>query len=332
MKLQGGNFKGSFKGTLGNYTLYTRKGEQILRMKQTQVENPKTELQLMQRSIFKNATSQLKEIRDGIKKAYGAIDKNNEYSALMRQMLNSLEVKVPFLPKAGNYNVLLKNGDLNFKDEVLAQNYTNEGVNLFDVGETIRMYDRTKMGEPPEITEMYPFEILLNGKYTSDNQKADDVFYFGSDYVLPNLIDIRALNIDSITDTSTGNASYQTVNTFKTTISISNIVETNGIYLGAGKTRGFVSNLSQVGGIWSYVYSIHGSEINKILKNLNFTAIRFNGVDNSTYLNTFTMSYNFIISVPSSANKPAVQILKATCGNSTADLLYTYHSEGGHEG
>lgn len=104
-------FVGSAKGRVGNLVLYTRKGSQITRAYQSNVKNPKTGGQMLQRAKFANAVKfYQKAVQHFFKFAYQD-QKQTEtaFNAFMRHnvdracLLRMDEVNDPYFPAFGRW-------------------------------------------------------------------------------------------------------------------------------------------------------------------------------------------------------------------------------------
>lgn len=115
---KGNMFVGSAAGKVGNLVLYARKGEQITRAYQSQVTNPKTNSQMLQRAKFANAVKfYQKAVQHFFKFAYQD-KKSNEtvFNAFMRHnvgvscALRKDEVGDAYFPALGRW--VLSSGSL----------------------------------------------------------------------------------------------------------------------------------------------------------------------------------------------------------------------------
>lgn len=108
---KGNMFVSSAKGRVGNLVLYTRKGSQITRAYQSDVKNPRTNSQMLQRARFANAVKfYQKAVQHFFKFAYQD-QKQNEtaFNAFMRHnidkacLLRQDEVKDAYFPALGRW-------------------------------------------------------------------------------------------------------------------------------------------------------------------------------------------------------------------------------------
>lgn len=108
---KGNMFVGSAKGRVGNLVLFTRKGSQITRAYQSNVKNPRTSGQMLQRAKFSNAVKfYQKAVQHFFKFAYQD-QKQTEtaFNAFMRHnvdracLLRKDEVNDPYFPAFGRW-------------------------------------------------------------------------------------------------------------------------------------------------------------------------------------------------------------------------------------
>ena len=106
-------FVGSAKGKVGNLILYTRKGSQITRAYQSDVKNPRTSGQMLQRAKFSNAVKfYQKAVQHFFKFAYQDQRANETaFNAFMRHnvdracLLRKDEVNDPYFPAFGRWQM-----------------------------------------------------------------------------------------------------------------------------------------------------------------------------------------------------------------------------------
>ena len=106
-------FVGSAKGKVGNLILYTRKGSQITRAYQSDVKNPRTSGQMLQRAKFSNAVKfYQKAVQHFFRFAYQDQRANETaFNAFMRHnvdkacLLRKDEVNDPYFPAFGRWQM-----------------------------------------------------------------------------------------------------------------------------------------------------------------------------------------------------------------------------------
>lgn len=110
---KGNMFVGSAKGKVGNLILYTRKGSQITRAYQSDVKNPRTSGQMLQRAKFSNAVKfYQKAVQHFFKFAYqDQKPSETAFNAFMRHnvdracLLRKDEVNDPYFPSFGRWQM-----------------------------------------------------------------------------------------------------------------------------------------------------------------------------------------------------------------------------------
>lgn len=108
---KGNMFVGSAKGKVGNLILYTRKGSQITRAYQSDVKNPRTSGQMLQRAKFSNAVKFYQKAVQHFFKFAFQDQKQTEtaFNAFMRHnvdracLLRKDEVNDPYFPAFGRW-------------------------------------------------------------------------------------------------------------------------------------------------------------------------------------------------------------------------------------
>lgn len=110
---KGNMFVGSAKGKVGNLILYTRKGSQITRAYQSDVKNPRTSGQMLQRAKFSNAVKFYQKAVQHFFKFAFQDQKQSEtaFNAFMRHnvdracLLRKDEVNDPYFPAFGRWQM-----------------------------------------------------------------------------------------------------------------------------------------------------------------------------------------------------------------------------------
>lgn len=108
---KGNMFISTSKGKIGNLVLFTRAGSQITRAYQSEVKNPKTTKQMLQRAKFANAVKFYQQaVQNFFKFAYEDKKSNEtDYNAFMRHNisvschLKKAEVDSPYFPALGRW-------------------------------------------------------------------------------------------------------------------------------------------------------------------------------------------------------------------------------------
>lgn len=269
MKIQGVNRVGRIKTLDGGMVYYTRKGEQVARAYQPKVFNPKSALQIAQRSRFSLAGEQNRYIRDGVMGVYGTEKGSYEYQAINKFILNSLECKTMNAPNnkniGGSLRAWVKDKDLNALSlgSVIASSYSGEDVNIFDPNVTIAPPDdaSTELKKMDNSYQILAGKVMSGGSLKAPTEISAGVKYFGTNVVLPELIKIVYI-IKSDTLKTVGG--YPTVGTVTAPFEAYSseqlilepvLVDVSPVSFTSGeRKRGFYSNPEDCGSGWSYIY------------------------------------------------------------------------------
>lgn len=258
-------------GKIGNIVYTTYKQGVIAKAYQPKVFNPRSRLQVSQRERFKLANLYVKRaIRDS-RLLYGTGRLSFERAALMRSFLKSRLLK----NLGGNLSlekpqlVILPNGENAQLFKTTGKSYEPDKLNVFDWGVTID-FPRNIVVDKFETTWNYQtvnvawlIDGQLNYKYLPDSSQ----YYFGSDYILPNLISVSQITGVSV-ESEPNFLSYQ--------FSISKIVESENNFT-TGKNRGLFSSLGNCGNGWKYYYVVKGNVFNSMKVSLYPAKAVFNG-------------------------------------------------------
>lgn len=241
-------------GKIGNIVYTTYKQGVIAKAYQPKVFNPRSRLQVSQRERFKLANQYVKRaIRDS-RQLYGTGKLKFDRAALMKSFLKSRLLK----NLGGNLSlekpqlVILPNGENTQLFTTIGKGYSKDKLNLFDWGVTIEFRKGGFEGFKP-IWDYQRVNIswLLDGQFIPI---VDGNFYFGCDYVLPDVISVSQI-------VGMGMKDAPEFKTIKFNISKS-VVSNNNFYV--GKNRGLYSSLERCGDGWKYYYDISFNQSNSI--------------------------------------------------------------------
>lgn len=243
-------------GRIGNIVYTTYKQGVIAKAYQPKVFNPKSRLQVSQRERFKLANLYVKRaIRDS-RQLYGTGRLSFDRAALMKSFLQSRFLKnlggnlTLEMPKL----VILPNGENTQLFKTTGKSYDVDKLNIFDWGVTIDFPTNPVLGKFENVWkyQTYHFAWLVDGTFTE--QPGASTYYFGSDYVLPDVISVSQIVGDSVVD-SPKFTSY--------VFAISKLVTSDNTF-SVGKNRGLFSTLEHCGSGWKYYYSIQGNGLNQL--------------------------------------------------------------------
>ena len=243
-------------GKIGNIVYTTYKQGVIAKAYQPKVFNPKSRLQVSQRERFRLANQYVKRVVYESRRLYGTGRLSFERAALMQSFLKSrilknlggtLSLEKPQL-------VILPNGENTQLFTTIGKSYSRDKLNIFDWGVTIDFPKNFAFGKFENVWTYKNASIawLIDGIFTKDI--GAELYYFGCDYVLPDVISVSQIKGVSVKD-----APKFTSFDFN----VSKIVASDNNF-SVGKNRGLFSALESCGDGWKYYYSINGSDFHKI--------------------------------------------------------------------
>lgn len=243
-------------GKIGNIVYTTYKQGVIAKAYQPKVFNPRSRLQVSQRERFKLANNYVKKAIRESKLLYGTGRLSFERAALMQSFLKSRILK----NLGGNLSlekpqlVILPNGENTQLFTTIGKSYSRDKLNIFDWGVTMDFARNAVINKFEPIWDYQTSHVawLIDDGFSS--QPGASTYYFGCDYVLPDLI-----SVSQIVGVDINNAPKFT----SSLLSISKIVVSD-INLSVGKNRGLFSSLQSCGDGWKYYYSIPGSALGRI--------------------------------------------------------------------
>ena len=276
-------------GKIGNIVYTTYKQGVIAKAYQPKVFNPRSTLQVSQRERFKLANQYVKKtIRDS-RQLYGTGRLSFDRAALMKSFLKSRLLK----NLGGNLTlekpqlVILPNGENTQFFKTTGKSYEPDKLNLFDWGVTID-FERIQSFEKFDPIWHYkniPFNWLIDGIFT---RKFDaELYYFGCDYVLPDVISISDIKGVSMEDAPKF-LSYD--------FDVSKLVASDNNF-SIGKNRGLFSSLESCGDGWKYYYSIKSN----MFKSLEASFYPAKAVSGGRVISTIAAACVLVISAVSNA-------------------------------
>lgn len=275
-------------GKIGNIVYTTYKQGVIAKAYQPKVFNPKSRLQVSQRERFKLANLYVKRaIRDS-KLLYGTGRLSFDRAALMKSFLQSrilknlggnLSLEVPKL-------VILPNGENTQSFTTTGKNYSKEKLNIFDWGVTIDFPRHADYGKFYHVWDYHNvgFDWLIDGKFTK--QFNAELYYFGCDYVLPNVISVSQIVGVGVND----EPEFTSHN-----LNVSKLVASDHTF-SVGKNRGLFSSLEHCGDGWKYYYSVN---TNTFIKPLLLSLYPAKAVSGGKVISTIAAACVLIISASS---------------------------------
>ena len=243
-------------GKIGNIVYTTYKQGVIAKAYQPKVFNPRSRLQVSQRERFILANQYVKKAIQESKLIYGTGKLSFDRAALMKSFLKSRLLK----NLGGNLSlekpqlVILPNGENTQLFTTIGKSYEADKLNIFDWGMVMNfpINIQVEKFEPIWNYQTYPIAWLIDGVFR--HNPSAGTYYFGCDYVLPDVISVSQIVGMSIEDAPK----------FVThKISFSKIVESNNNF-SVGKNRGLFSSLKSCGDGWKYYYSAEQKDLIKL--------------------------------------------------------------------
>lgn len=243
-------------GKIGNIVYTTYKQGVIAKAYQPKVFNPRSRLQVSQRERFKLANQYVKRaIRDS-KLLYGTGKLKFDRAAVMKSFLQSRLLK----NLGGNFSlekpqlVILPNGENTQSFTTTGKSYAKDKLNIFDWGVTMDFPVTPVLDKFENIWDYQTSHIawLLDGHL--NNNLGNGTYYFGSDYVLPDIISVSQIVGVGMDDAPKFTSRI---------LPISKIVASDNTF-SVGKNRGLFSTLEHCGNGWNYYYSIPGAMLSQL--------------------------------------------------------------------
>ena len=235
-------------GKIGNIVYTTYKQGVIAKAYQPKVFNPRSRLQVSQRERFKLANLYVKRaIRDS-RQLYGTGKLSFDRAALMKSFLQSRILK----NLGGNLTleqpklVILPNGENTQSFTTTGKSYSKDKLNIFDWGVTMDFPTNPVLEKFENVWDYQTSSLawLVDGSFVK--QPGANTYYFGSDYVLPDVI-----SVSQIVGVGVDDAPKFTSHVF----AVSKLVKSDNNF-SVGKNRGLFSTLEHCGNGWKYYYSI----------------------------------------------------------------------------
>lgn len=284
-------------GKIGNIVYTTYKQGVIAKAYQPKVFNPKSRLQVSQRERFMLANQYVKKAIQESRRIYGTGRLSFERAALMKSFLQSRILK----NVGGSVSlespkmIILPNKENAQSFTTTGKSYSKDKLNIFDWGVTIDFPREIKAEGFAPIWNYQTSNIawLLDGSFT--NNLDAGTYYFGCDYVLPDIV-----SVSQIVGVSLKDAPKFTSKVFH----VSKLVASENNFL-IGKYRGLFSSLKNCGDGWKYYYAIQGDDLN----NLGVSLYPAKAVSGGKVISTVAVACVMIISASSSSNAGSNEIL-----------------------
>lgn len=284
-------------GKIGNIVYTTYKQGVIAKAYQPKVFNPRSRLQVSQRERFKLANLYVKKALNQSKLLYGTGRLSFDRAALMQSFLKSRILK----NLGGNFSlespklVILPNGENTQLFTTTGKCYSQDKLNIFDWGLTVNFARGAQIGKFDPIWNYQTSKLAWLVDAHFDNNLQADTYYFGCDYVLPDIISVSQIvgvGIKNVPQFSTGRFNVSKIVTSDNNFSI-------------GKNRGLFTSLERCGDGWKYYYSVNGTDLGRIGASL-YPAKAISG---GKVISTVAAACVVIISASSNASTETGEIL-----------------------
>ena len=286
-------------GRIGNIVYTTYKQGVIAKAYQPKVFNPRSSLQVSQRERFKLANLFVKKALNESKSLYGTGKLKFDRAALMKSFLKSRLLKnlggtiSLSLPKM----VILPNGENTQLFTTTGKSYAPDKLNIFDWGVTMDFPTNPTLENfaPFWAYQSYNIDWFIDGKFSKPDSADSKMYYFGCDYVLPDIISVSQI-------VGTGLKSEPIFTSYE--IVISKIVKSENEFT-TGKNRGLFSLLENCGNGWKYYYAVQGSLLNQ----LEVSLYPARAVSGGKVISTVAVACVLVISASSNATAGTGEIL-----------------------
>ena len=249
-------------GKIGNIVYTTYKQGVIAKAYQPKVFNPKSRLQVSQRERFRLANRYVKRVVYESRRIYGTGKLSFERAALMQSFLKSrilknlggtLSLEKPQL-------VILPNGENTQLFTTIGKSYSRDKLNIFDWGITIDFSRNVKVDKFEPIWDYQTSNIdwLVDGEFKKPSSTPTSIYYFGSDYVLPDVVSVSQITGMSVKDAPKFDTKW---------LMLSKIVRSENNFI-MGKNRGLFTSLENCGDGWKYYYGVQGSLLSDLEESL----------------------------------------------------------------
>lgn len=299
-------------GKIGNIVYTTYKQGVIAKAYQPKVFNPRSRLQVSQRERFKLANLYVTKALNESRRLYGTGRLSFERAALMQSLLKSRLLK----NLGGNLSlekpqlVILPNGENTQLFTTIGKSYSRDKLNIFDWGITVSFPKFPKDAKPNAFDQVWDYHNfyvswLVDGKFEKNLNASP--YYFGCDYVLPDIISVSQIVGESVEDAPRF-TSYD--------INVSKIVKSENNF-SVGKNRGLFSSLESCGDGWKYYYSVNGDALNQIILSM-YPA---KAVSGGKVISTIAVACVMIISASYNDNNTVSSSLDTVISITANDIL-----------
>lgn len=328
------------RGKIGNVVYTTYKQGVVARAYQPSVTNPRTMLQVAQRSRFTYVNRALKEFTEGMQRMYGTSRLTYQRSALMKTLLSSAQIKLVGNAKSSEFSEIahVNQAQILNSKTTIGMGYTEEGLNIFEEGVTCKALDFSQSElvkdwtpESSNKVAVTGTRILINGafKVPSDGDfaggDANKVYYFGCDYHLPKQL------VLSYFTSSRANQFPAALRQQQFDI-ISTEYNPEGTEMLPGKNRGFYTNLANCGNDWAFYYAISPNTMKDcsviIGASIYYPVLSKNYLNKRGFFLMFTRTYVLGAAIANQNGGATIQVLKSSSLNIVSNVSPTMRKPG----
>ena len=320
------------RGKIGNVVYTTYKEGVVARAYQPNVTNPRSMLQVAQRTRFTYVNRALKEFTEGMQTMYGTAKLTYQRSALMRTLLASAQIKLVGNAKTSEFPEIahVNQAQILNSKTTIGMGYTEEGLNIFEEGVTCKALDIYQSGIDKNWTGDNKYKLgltnskmLINGSFVTPDEddfpeeSTNKVYYFGCDYHLPKRLVLSYFGPSTVQQFPT--------NLFQQQIEIiSTEYSEEGTTILPGKNRGFYTNLADCGNDWAFYYAIdYGSMRNLAIilgASIYYPILSKNYLNKRGYFLMFTRTYVLGAATEDQNGGATIQVLKSSSLNIVSDV------------
>lgn len=328
------------RGKIGNVVYTTYKQGVVARAYQPSVTNPRSMLQVAQRTRFTYVNRALKEFTEGMQKMYGTSKLTYQRSALMKTLLSSAQIKLVGNAKSSEFPDIahVNQAQILNSKTTIGMGYTEEGLNVFEEGVTCKALDFHQTGIEKDWTAeshnklaITHAQILINGNFRtpSNSDFAEEAqnkfYYFGCDYHLPKQLVLSYFGSSWAHQFPTSLLQQQLE-------IISTEYNQDGTMMLPGKNRGFYTNLAACGDDWAFYYAISPDTMQTysivLGTSMYYPILSKNYLNRRGFFLMFTRTYVLGAAMAGQNGGATIQVLKSSSLNIVSDISPTMRKPG----
>lgn len=328
------------RGKIGNVVYTTYKQGVVARAYQPSVTNPRSMLQVAQRTRFTYVNRALKEFTEGMQRMYGTSRLTYQRSALMKTLLSSAQIKLVGNARTSEFSEIahVNQAQILNSKTTIGMGYTEEGLNIFEEGVTCKALDIHQSGIDKDWTADNKYKLgltnskmLINGSFVTPNEddfpegSKNKVYYFGCDYQLPKQLVLSYFGPSTVQRFPT--------DLFQQQIEIiSTEYNPEGTEMLPGKNRGFYTNLANCGNDWAFYYAIDYDSMRNFAvilgASIYYPILSKNYLNKRGFFLMFTRTYVLGAATEDQNGGATIQVLKSSSLNIVSDVSPTMRKPG----